>query len=78
MLRGHERIQLAHYICRAERTVLRVYQGKGSPQSREACRRGALALGLPLPPEPSAVVKGDSDVSPITTFALFSRPARPR
>jgi hypothetical protein len=67
MITGPDRIKLADYIVRSERTVLRVYQGRGSSQSREAVRRGALALGLPLPPEPSS--RNSPEPSPTSSKA---------
>lgn len=52
VLTGPQRLRLAAHAIRSERTVIRVYQGAGNDQSREAIRRAALELGLPLPPVP--------------------------
>lgn len=53
MLDGVQRIRLAAHALVAERTVIRVYQGRGSPHSRARIARSAVELGLPPPAEPT-------------------------
>jgi len=54
VLTGPQRVRLAAQSIKSERTVVRVYQGGGSDQSREAICRAARELGLPSPPREPA------------------------
>lgn len=50
----HDRLRIAAQALVCERTVLRVYKGRGTAYSRLRVTEGAKALGLPPPPEPSS------------------------
>lgn len=54
-MNSHDRLRIAAQALVCERTVLRVYQGKGNPYSRLRVAEGARVLGLPPPPEPSSL-----------------------
>lgn len=53
-MNSHDRLRIAAQALVCERTVLRVYQGKGNQYSRLRVSEGAKTLGLPLPPERSS------------------------
>ncbi|HEX4336291.1 MAG TPA: hypothetical protein VH062_10285 [Polyangiaceae bacterium] len=54
MVNAIDRIRIAAQIIADPRTVLRVYQGRGSEQSRLRVMEAAKALGLPPPPDRSS------------------------
>jgi DNA-binding LacI/PurR family transcriptional regulator len=53
MIDGIQKTRIAARIGRSVKTVTRVYAGGGNPYSRAAVKEAAVALGYPLPPEPS-------------------------
>lgn len=54
MLSSHDRTRLAAEAIMCERTVRRIYGGKGGTEySRIRVAAAARKLGLPEPPEPS-------------------------
>lgn len=59
-LTAHERVRIAAQAIISPRTVARVYDGAGGEYSRARVRSAAKALGLPLPPEPTAAPASSS------------------
>ncbi len=51
-LTGVQRVRLAAHILMSERHLRRVYLGMGSIWAYERAKRGAVDLGMPIPPEP--------------------------
>ncbi|HEX3596824.1 MAG TPA: hypothetical protein VHU80_17060 [Polyangiaceae bacterium] len=66
VLTGPQRVRLAAESIRSERTVVRVYQGGGSDQSREAISRAARQLGMPQPPPTDSAVLPSSSPRSVT------------
>jgi hypothetical protein len=60
MLTGIQKVRIAARIGRSVRTVDRVFRGQGNAYSRAAVKEAAVALGYPLPPEPSTPSSGSS------------------
>jgi DNA-binding LacI/PurR family transcriptional regulator len=53
MISPIDRVRIAAQIVADPRTVLRVYQGKGSEHTRRRVTEAAKTLGLPPPPPPA-------------------------
>jgi hypothetical protein len=64
-----DRLRIAALAARCERSVRRVYDGKGNDYTRAAVKAAAQELGLPLPPAPST----DSSRSSPTTSRSGSK-----
>lgn len=52
MISGHDQARIAVQAIVCQRTVLRVYQGRGSTYSRRRVAEAAKVLGIAAPPGP--------------------------
>lgn len=52
MISSHDEVRIAARAIVCQRTVSRVYQGKGTAYSRQRVTEAARALGLPEPSTP--------------------------